>query len=178
MDRDDEKWQKSNAGDESGLSTIYRQNFLPMFQYGIKFKDDPDFIKDRIQDVFCKLIQANTNLRSKFSIRYYLLKALKNSILKELDRSKKNISIEDVPMRFEAAFSLEEEIIEKEDKTRKDKAFLDGLKSLSHRQREIIYLRYECGLEYDQICKVMDLKNDSVRKLVFRAIKSLKKIVE
>jgi DNA-directed RNA polymerase specialized sigma24 family protein len=49
---------------------------------------------------------------------------------------------------------------------------------LSDRQREIIYLRYECGMEYDQICDIMDLKNDSARKLVYRAIKSLKDIIE
>ena len=177
MTKDFEIWENFKAGDKSALSYIYFQYFHSMFQYGIKFKDDPEFIKDCIQDVFFKLIKAGEKLGPTENIRFYLFKALKNTILKELEKNKKSESAEIFPLKFDYLFSFEEEIQEKEDGSQKEKALLKALDSLSERQREIIYLRYDCAMEYDQICDIMDLKNDSARKLLFRAIKSLREII-
>jgi len=148
-----------------------------MFQYGIKFKDDPEFIKDCIQDVFLKLIQAGEKLSPTENIRFYLFRALRNAIYKEIDKSKKNELVEFAILKFDASFSLEEELEEKENASNKEIALVKALSSLSDRQREIIYLRFECTMEYDQICDIMQLKNDSARKLIFRAIKSLREVI-
>ena len=177
MTKDREIWENFKAGDKSALSYIYFQYFQSLFQYGIKFKDDPEFIKDCIQDVFLKLIQAGQKLSPTENIRFYLFKTLKNAIYKEIDKSKKNELVEFVPLKFEASFSLEEEIAEKENVSNKEMTLLKALNELSDRQREIIYLRFECAMEYDQICDIMQLKNDSARKLIFRAIKSLREII-
>ena len=178
MGNDIEIWKKFKAGDKSALTDVYLQNFNAMFQYGIKFKDDPDLIKDCIQEVFCKLIQAGTKLGETDNIRYYLLKSLKNKILKELSKNRKIESVGVIAMIFDASFSMEEEIERKENSTLKEKALLKALSSFSDHQREIIYLRYDCGLEYGQICELMDLKYDSARKLVFRTIKVLRENIE
>ena len=178
MKKDVEIWEKFKAGDKSALTDIYLQNFHSMFQYGIKFKDDPDFIKDCIQEVYYKLIQAGSKLGTTANIRYYLFKALKNNILKELDKNRKVESLEAASLRFGAVFAMEEEIAEKENATLKEIALLKALKSLSDRQREVIYLRYECEMDYEKICDLMDLKYDSARKLLFRAIKLLKETIK
>ena len=149
-----------------------------MFQYGIKFKDNPAFVKDCIQDVFFKLIQAGEKLSPTENIRFYLLRALKNTIYKEIEKNKRIELVEFVPLKFDAPFTLEEEIAEKENASSKEIALLEALNGLTGRQREIIYLRFECEMEYEQICEIMELKNDSARKLVFRAIKSLREIMD
>lgn len=177
MEKDHKIWEDFKDGDESALSYVYFQYFHSMFQYGIRFKNDPEFIKDCIQDVFFKLIQAGERLGTTENIRFYLFRALKNDIYKEISKSKKIELVEFVALKFDAPFKLEEEIAEKENATNKEMALLKALNELSDRQREVIYLRYECGMEYDQICDIMQLKNDSARKLVFRAIKSLKDII-
>lgn len=177
LKNDNEIWEKFKGGDKSALSYIYFQYFNSMYQYGVKFKNDPEFIKDCIQDVFFKLIKAGKNLGMTGNIQYYLLNALKNTIYKKVTREKVNNEGE-LQVKFEAYFSLEEEIIEKESTTNKELALAKALTKLSNRQREIIYLRYECNMEYEQICEIMQLKNDSARKLVFRAIASLRKILE
>jgi RNA polymerase sigma factor (sigma-70 family) len=178
LKKDHEIWENFKAGDKSALSYVYFQYFHSMFQYGIKFKDDPDFIKDCIQDVFLKLIQAGDKLSPTENIRFYLFKALKNAIYKEIEKNKKNELVELLPFKFDAPFALEEEIAEKENTSNKETALLKALNDLSERQREIIYLRYECSMEYDQICDIMQLKNDSARKLIFRAIKSLRETID
>lgn len=149
-----------------------------MFLYGIRFKEDPEFIKDCIQDVFFKLIQAGEKLGDTENIQFYLFRALKNAIFKEMEKSKKNGQVEFNLLKFDAPFMLEEELAEKESASNKEIALLKALNKLSDRQREIIYLRYECGMEYEQICDIMQIKYDSARKLVFRAIVSLKETIE
>jgi len=178
LTKESEIWENFKAGDQSALSYVYFQYFHSMFQYGIKFKDDPEFIKDCIQDVFLKLIQAGEKLSPTDNIRFYLFRALKNAIYKEIGKSKKNELVEFETLKFDAPFTLEEELAEKENASNKEIALLKALKYLSDRQREIIYLRFDCSMEYDQICEMMQLKNDSARKLLFRAIKSLREIIE
>jgi RNA polymerase sigma factor (sigma-70 family) len=174
LDKDFEIWEKFKTGDKSALSSIYFIHFPSMLQYGLKFQNDQDFIKDCIQDVFFKLIEAGVKLGTTSDIKYYLFKALKNAIIKELQRKHKIARIENFHMKFDATFSLEDDLIELENAKERQNKLLTALRNLSERQREIIYLRYECGMEYTQICELMNLKMDSARKLVFRAIKSLK----
>lgn len=83
-----------------------------------------------------------------------------------------------VTLEFDVPYALEEEISEKENASEREKALANALSQLSPRQREIIYLRFECGMDYNHICEIMQMKSDSARKLVFRSIKSLKEIIE
>ena len=173
MKNDYEIWERFKAGDKSALSYVYFQ--YSMFQYGIKFKDDPDFVKDCIQDVFIKLIKAGEKLGATENIRYYLFKALKNVLYKNMMKDRKTGF---VTLEFDVPYALEEEISEKENASEREKALANALSQLSPRQREIIYLRFECGMDYNHICEIMQMKSDSARKLVFRSIKSLKEIIE
>lgn len=179
LKHDHEIWENLKAGDRSALSYVYFQYFHSMFQYGIKFKDDQEYIKDCIQDVFFKLIEAGEKLSQTDNIKFYLLKALKNAIYKEIDKNKK-IEFVDFSslMKFDSSFELEDELAAYEDRSNKELALIKALNELSDRQREIIYLRFECSMEYDQICDLMQLKSDSARKLIFRAIKSLREIID
>jgi RNA polymerase sigma factor (sigma-70 family) len=147
-----------------------------MYEYGIRINEDAEVVKDCIQDVFFKLIEAGKRTGSTDNIRFYLLKALKNTILKHLRHEKKILPNSDLV--FKASFLLEEEILNKENVTNREKALVEALSQLSSRQREIVYLRYECEMDYDQISDIMKLKKDSARKLVFRAIKTLRVAIE
>ena len=119
---DREIWERFKSGDKSALSWVYFQHFHSMFQYGMKFKEDPEVVKDCIQDVFFKLIKAGKKLNSTDNIRFYLFKALKNSIYKRLEKDRKVEFIDGVLLKFEEPFSLENEILEKEDASVKEMA--------------------------------------------------------
>jgi len=71
-------------------------------------------------------------------------------------------------------YSIEDEWIQKEDLTEKEEIIRKGLSELSPKHREIIYYRISCDFEYEQICEIMSMKYDSARKMVFRAIKTLR----
>jgi RNA polymerase sigma factor (sigma-70 family) len=172
LKEDREIWEKLKAGDKTALSIIYFGHFNPMFGYGIKIKDDPEFIKDCIQDVFFNLIRAGKKLGSTDNIRFYLLKALKNTILKGVEKDQKLASAKSELKDFTVAFQLEDDANKHDYNDENELA--KALKGLSDKQREIIYLRYDCNMDYKQISEIMQIKNNSARKLVVRALKALR----
>lgn len=178
MKNDLKIWEDFKNGDKAALSFIYFEYFHSMYQYGIKFNGDPEFVKDCIQEVFFNMIRSGSRLGSTDNIRFYLFRSLKNEIFKELEKQRKVGLAVNETHEFQLSFLIEEQSFETEKDVEKGKALIHALSTLSPRQREIIYLKYECGMNYGQICEIMDLKNDSARKLVFRAVQSLKTAIE
>lgn len=97
--------------------------------------------------------------------------------MRELSNEKRANRLKEDSEMFQAIFFIEEQAVEKTQLPDKEKALVKALGELSDRQREIIYLKYECGMNYEEICSIMNIKNDSARKLVFRAIRSLRDII-
>lgn len=174
MERDHEIWEKLRQGDKSALSFIYFNYFKSMYQYGMKFRQDPDFIKDCIQDVFFKMIEMGEKIGPTDNIRFYLFKTLKNTIFKKAEKENRKKTLEIPVVFFNATFLIDDELSENEERQTNENALQKALSKLTDKQREIIYLRFECEMKYEQICEIMQLKNESARKLLFRAISSLR----
>ncbi len=50
-----------------------------------------------------------------------------------------------------------------------------GIEKLSENQREIIFLRFYANVSYDEISNLMDINYQSVKNLMFRSMKALRK---
>ena len=70
--------------------------------------------------------------------------------------------------------NVEEDYIEKEEQIVIKKEIDEMLNSLTSRQREIIYLRYVHEYEYNEIAELLHISVHSCRKLVSKAILSLR----
>ena len=51
------------------------------------------------------------------------------------------------------------------------------VEQLSHRQKEIIYLKFYQNLSYDEVSSIMNINYQAARNLLYQAIKALKKIM-
>jgi RNA polymerase sigma factor (sigma-70 family) len=45
---------------------------------------------------------------------------------------------------------------------------------LSDRQQEVLHLKFQVGLSYPEIAKILEISVESVRTLVYRAVKTIK----
>jgi RNA polymerase sigma factor (sigma-70 family) len=78
---------------------------------------------------------------------------------------------------FKVQYSFQDSLINQEitieilDKLRR------AIQNLTSGQKEVIYLRFEEGLSYQEISRIMEISVESVRKQVFRAISSLRNIL-
>lgn len=173
---DTKLWDDFKKGEKYALSHIYHLYIDKLFRYGRKFCADDELVKDCIQDLFFDLIRTRANLGSTDHIYFYLIKSLRRRLFQSISgRLKLNFSEVDAESpEANIVYSIEEEFIHKEELSSKERVIRDVLAGLSPKQREILYYRYTCDFEYEQICEIMTMKYDSARKMVFRALKSLR----
>jgi len=176
VNADKELWEDFLIGEDYALSHIYYQHVQGLYRYGKKFTNDDELVKDTIQELFFDLIRTRKNLCSTDNIGFYLIASFRRKLAKSIRKSKifSNISDEEF-FKAEIVYSIEKELIDKEELSEKEKLLQAGFKELAPKQREILYYRYICEFSYEQICEITSLKYDSARKQVFRALKSLRK---
>jgi RNA polymerase sigma factor (sigma-70 family) len=176
MKEDQYIWEEFKNGEEYALAHIYNQNIDFLFFYGKRITKDEDFLLDTIQDLFYELIRSKKNLGKTDNIRLYLLKSFRRKLIRELQKKQKQSgSNEDIDILPDIVFSVEEDMILAEEKSKQLEIVRLGMKGLNQKQREVLYYKFTLGFDYKQICEIMQVTNDSARQMVSRAINSLKK---
>lgn len=171
-------WDTFLKGDDYSLSLIYNQHVQQLYRYGKKFSKDDELIQDTIQDLFYDLIRTREKLSSTDNIRFYLLVSFRRKLVQSAKKYKTlPLMTGGKALEAEIIYSVEKEMMEKEELSERERMLQEGLKVLSPKQREILYYRYTCDFSYEQICEIMSLNYDSARKQMFRALKSLRQIL-
>lgn len=149
-----------------------------LFTYGCYLGFERETVKDAIHDVFVKIATNSDNLDNISNIKFYLFRSLKNRLLDIYKSQKEHIELENIdPSRgisFNIEVNVEELMIEEEEQTKIKTEIEQLLGSLTDRQREIIYLRYIQEYDYPQIAELLQISIHGCRKLVSKAILSLK----
>jgi RNA polymerase sigma factor (sigma-70 family) len=177
MKPDKKIWDDFRKGENYALSHIYFQHVQMLFRYGKKFSQDDELIKDTIQDLFFDLIRTRKNLGETDNICFYLMASFRRKLAKGVNKKKPLEYSEDQELTAEIVYSVEHDLIDKEELSQRETAVKQALAELSPKQREILYYRFTCNFDYDQICEIMKLQYDSARKQVSRALKAMKKIL-
>ena len=161
-------------GNEWAFASLFNQYADLLLSYGTGLGFNREDIEDAIQEVFCNLYLKHQHIAEIRNLKFYLLRALKNTLL-NIVRTVAGLQEADVEeLDFHAEVDVTDGLIneeEREDLKQKVELYLN---SLTNRQREAIYLRYMEELEYEEIASLMDMTVPSVRNLVFRAIKQLR----
>ena len=75
---------------------------------------------------------------------------------------------------FDVELSIEDIIAAKELNEEQSARLKSAFDKLSTKQKEILYLRFYQGMDYEQIAEVLGMKYQSLRNAVSRAIKNLR----
>ena len=172
-------WERFKAGSETALTYIYRNYSNQLFNYGIQFTPDRGLLKDCIQDLFEELIKRRERLSSTTSIKFYLMKAFRNRLVKALRKDKRRQESEKISLDegFQVAVSAEVRLINGQLDEAKKKLLSQKLNQLPPLQREALILYFYEGLKYQQVAEMLGIKTKSSRELVYRAIKSLEGLI-
>lgn len=173
-------WLRFKDGDKEAFALIYNQYIDSLFQYGLKFCNDEDTIKDAIQEVFLDLyLKREKHTVGYENLKYYLLLALKRNLIKKL-QSKRRFEHEVITdgKQSEPEFSIEYLLIEKEQEEEIKNKLAHALNQLPDKQKEAIYLRFNEALDYPEIANILGITIESVRKQVYRALKTVREILD
>lgn len=172
-------WQELKSGEKRALETIYRTHAAALLKYGHKFVADGQLVEDCLQDLFIEIWQKRQGLGETDSIKRYLFVALRRKIVRQLERKIKRIASEEhKEHQFQVEISIDEQIVREEVGREQAQKLKEAMNNLSERQREAVYLKYIAGLDYPAIGEIMDINYQSVRNLVFNALKSMRKFVQ
>ena len=170
--------QRLQQHDEKALEFLMRQYYTSIYNYASKFSKDTALVSDCIQEVFISLWQRRESATSILSLKYYLLRAVKNKLLKALHSSQRKAELANAENGYEflQEFSIEKQIIDKQISEEKAERVRQALKKLSKKQQEIIYLKYYQHLDYGQIADLMSINRQSVYNLLHEAIQRLRSV--
>lgn len=177
MKEDKQIWDDFRKGEDYALSHIYFQYAPFLFRYGRKFSQDEEMIKDVIQDLFFYLISARESLGTTDNIRFYLMASFRRRLADAIKQKAPLSYSDNEVLTAEIIYSAEHELIGKEELSHREQTVNNALAKLSPKQREILFYKFSCNFDYDQICEIMQLQYDSARKQVSRALKGLKEIL-
>lgn len=164
-------------GDEPSFSIIYNNHVDDLYSYGISLGFQKEMCKDAIQDTFYKLYISRNNLQSIKNITAYIFKSFKHRLI---DLSRKNIkeeTLDSFTEFFTVQVTVLDNIIDSENAEilkKKVSSLLDGLTA---NQREVVYLKYMIGLEHKEIADILDIREESARKLLYRTMEKLRQQV-
>jgi len=170
-------WQHFLHGidQEEAFSAIYRQSIHGMLSYGQSLGYDRETCQDVIHDIFYYIYQNRSRLSHVRNINVYLLYSLRNSLINVGRRQSRFWHKPPKEMPFIATVTILDEIISHEDQEHLKERVRHLLEALTPRQREAVYLRYMHNMNYNEISQLLQMDQISARKLVYRAIDSMRK---
>ena len=172
-------WQNFIDGDDDALSSIYFEFFDMLLNFGMKYSSDRFLVEDCIQNLFVDLLKNRQTQKKVHNIRFYLIKALRNQIAYEQRKIKKIVPVDNPDETdFRISYSIENSLISNETDEMQSRFLKMVMEGLTARQKEALYLKFNCGFDYAQISELMQINIESVRTMVYRTLKSIKEIFD
>lgn len=166
-------WELFRKGDKNAFGEIFSFYYKDLYRYGRKLNTSQPVLDDCIQDLFLDLWQRKTQLPEVQSVKGYLFRSLKFKLLKSIRTTAVLEDINaDITGHFE--FSYETLLIEEQQQKEEQQKLISGIRRLSQRQQEALYLKYFSQLEYEEISEMMGISKQAVINLVYKAVRLLR----
>lgn len=164
----------NNEDKNNAFSFLYKIYVDDLLSYGVSLGVDEQTCRDAIHDIFYKLFVEKHKLKDVQNYSAYLFTSYRNHLLNIIKKKSKisYTSLEDLPFTIEV--TILDTIVSEEETAKLKKTVEHLLNSLTPRQREAIYLRYIQQMEYDEVALLLNMNTNSVRRLVSRAMDSLR----
>jgi RNA polymerase sigma factor (sigma-70 family) len=167
-------WQETRNGSAAAFNALIIKYTDLLFNYGVRFSQDRDLIKDCIQELFVEIWNKRAVITQPTSVKWYLSVALRNRIFREQTKWNKAETLEEDEYDFLLEFSIESKLIAFAEDMELAQKIRQIIETLPPRQREILFLRYYQNLEYDQIADLMNISKQSVHNLLQKAYNSIR----
>jgi RNA polymerase sigma-70 factor (family 1) len=176
---DQQLWKSIKNENKLCLSILFDRYYPRLFNYGFKFVQSDEFVKDCIQELFLTIWEQRKTVSSVHSVNSYLYVSMRRTIFNNLRKSKnqKKRNTKFAEEFFEESPDIETRIINKEFEQEFNRQLKSALDDLSNRQKEIIELKYVDGLSNSEIASLLQINRQSVYNHVSEALKQLKYFV-
>ncbi len=173
-------WIRFRGGDGEAFDDLVRRRYRTLFNYATRFTKDREFIKDCVQDLFLELWDKRANLMPTPYVTIYLIRSLRNNLIRKLKLEKRlNLAedgMESFP-EFTDGSTIENDWIHTEMLYENEKNMRRAIDRLPKRQQEVIFLKFYEGLSNEEIAGIMEIERQTVASFTHRALIQLKALM-
>ncbi|MBS1574863.1 MAG: sigma-70 family RNA polymerase sigma factor [Bacteroidetes bacterium] len=171
---DSSYWARLKKGDPLALGYFYDNYADKVFISALRMTPDRELAKDALQEVFIEIWNYRNTLGDVMHTQSYLIKVMRSILLKKL-KKESQYSPYAVPETLASSENSIEEIIISSDIDKEKKHRLRAaLSNLTNRQKQVLEMRFNEGLSYEQIADKLSMNYQSVNNLAFRTIHRLR----
>lgn len=172
---DEYLWEKVREGNRDAYQQLYSKYLSELCRYGFKIVPNRDAVADHIQDLFIDLWKYKENLTTIQNMKYYLLRSLRNRIVKEANQNKNFVCERETNLvQTQIELPIEHIIIEEQTQLQEDRKIKSAFMTLSSRQKEVIKLLYYEKFSYEEVAGIMALNLRSTYTLAWKALSALR----
>ena len=159
------------------LELSYKRHYNLLYNYGLKFINDPDLIEDFIQDIFVRLCKRG-NLHDIDDLKVYLLRSMRNMSYDYFAARHDHLSIDDIDFSLSDDEDAFRRFFTRDDEeTRQYQALQKAIQSLPPQQKQIFYLFYIKDLSHKEICEILDITPQASMNSVSKTLRRLREML-
>ncbi|MEO5915645.1 MAG: sigma-70 family RNA polymerase sigma factor [Luteolibacter sp.] len=142
--------------------------------YASTILHDTDLARDVVQDTFVRLCQQDIS-KVRENLKSWLFTVCRNRALDLLRKDKRTQPLEDIRWKKVAGPGLQpDEQSVHDEKISRVMGYMDRL---TEKQREVIILKFQQGLSYQDIHKITGLTTGNIGFLIHTGLKRLREII-
>ena len=156
------------------IEDVYKQYSSTVYKYLFCLTNNEDIAEDLTQETFTIAVKEINKFKGNCKVSVWLCQIAKHLWYKELKKSKrrKSISIEELNDDIEEHETIEDIVMQKEDKL---KLFKD-MQNLDELSREIMYLRMVGNLNFIEIGEILGKTPNWARVTFYRANQKIREV--
>ena len=160
-------------GNENAFNEIVNRYRNILILFILKYVKNIEIAEDLAQDTFVYILVNKKEYDFKYSLKTYLFTIAKCRAINYIKKQKRNIKLTDMPLEDLHSIEIDESLIRQENK----ELLLNALSKIKNEYQILIYLRDIQGFNYKEICKILDKNMSQVKISIYRARKSLEKVI-
>lgn len=146
----------------------------PLIGYASSILNDIDLARDVVQDTFIRLCQQDIS-KVRHGLKSWLFTVCRNRALDVLRKNQRLQPLEDLQWRNIAGPDLQpDEQADRKELSSRLETYLDRL---SPNQREVILLKFQQGLSYQEIREITGLRTGNIGFIIHTGLKRLREIL-
>ena len=155
------------------IEEIYKEHSNAVYKYLFCLTGNEEMSEELTQETFAIAVKEIKKFKGNCKVSVWLCQIAKHLWYKELKKSKRSISLEEIE-ELQDTKIIEEEILKKEDKL---KLYKD-MQKLDEKSRELIYLRMVGNLDFTEIGEILGRTPNWARVNFYRAKQKIKEVNE
>jgi len=159
---------------EKFVENAMREFESPLIAYATTILNDNDRARDVVQETFIRLCQQDI-AKVQASLKSWLFTVCRNRSLDVLRKEKRTKPLDDIRWKKVAGPGLQPD--ETADHEERLSQLMGYLSRLSANQREVILLKFQQGLSYQEIGKITGLTTGNIGFLIHTGLKRLRDLL-